>query len=381
MKNIIDKKFIKVSQDQIEIIITALNIEQLIQFTEADIYNKRKNQNGYQRPINKTHIRALIDYIKNEQYSILPTSMVMATDKNTAIFEDNIFSFEGSLRIVDGQHRIEAIRRIIEELKEERMYNEYESEEINEQLNNILTWEFPVNIMLLNKNDKWDRYVEIRSFVDINKKGKTVTTDLADSNIEKIRKELNELPQKQAIHQISLSVAKKLLDDKESVWFECMKVGDGEDINKIIGIGQFSKSIISVSREVLYKKYGKNKFYTDYEINDVTKELYYVLKEYWEFICKKWSMAFEYNKGNFRVNFDFCIQKGIGVFPLHKLLTTSFIDSDNLNNALRLTMGILMENKSNVVDEDWSVGSTFSSYSSGSGYAKIHKILSGKIKK
>lgn len=381
MRNVIDTNFIKVSQDQIEIIITALNIDQLIEFTEADIYKKIKNEDGYQRPINKIHIKELMNYIKNEQYSILPTSMVMAADKDTVIINDNSFSFEGQLRIVDGQHRIEAIRRIIEELKEEKIFNEYEGEEIDKQLNSILTWKFPVNIMLLNRKDKWDRYVEIRSFVDINKKGKTVTTDLADNNLEKIRKDLNELPQKQAIHQISLSVAKRLLDDKESVWFECMKVGDGEDINKIIGIGQFSKSIISISREVLYKRYGKLKTYSNDQINDITKELYYILKKYWEFICKKWSKAFEYNKGNFRVNFDFCIQKGIGVFPLHKLLTINFIKDNELNIALNSAINILSENKSNVLAEDWAVGSTFSSYSSSSGYNKIYKMLIGEVEK
>ena len=197
----IEKENIKIKQDDVEIIITSFNIRQLIDFTKPDIYNLATSSEGYQRPINNNHVKGIMEYLRNEQYSILPTSMVMAIDKDEDVFKyhnNRSFSFSGYLRIVDGQHRIEAIRRIVRELEEELAISDSEEEmtEIREQLNYILEWEFPVNIMLLNKDDNWDRYVEIRAFVDINKKGKTVATDLADTNMGKIRDKLDELPQK-----------------------------------------------------------------------------------------------------------------------------------------------------------------------------------------
>lgn len=384
----IEKENIKIKQDDVEIIITSFNIRQLIDFTKPDIYNLATSSEGYQRPINNNHVKGIMEYLRNEQYSILPTSMVMAIDKDEDVFKyhnNRSFSFSGYLRIVDGQHRIEAIRRIVRELEEELAISDSEEEmtEIREQLNYILEWEFPVNIMLLNKDDNWDRYVEIRAFVDINKKGKTVATDLADTNMGKIRDKLDELPQKQAVHQISLQVTTKLMKDESCVWFDSIKTGDGENADKIIGIGQFSKSIMSLSRSFLYNTYGRKSYYLKVETDNLIEKLYLTLKEYWDTICGKWKSAFLFNsdKNSYRVNYDFCIQKGIGVFPLHRLLTTEFMEQKNIEKALENSKTILEKNESGITWDDWEVGGTFTSYSSGSGYATIHKILRGHLNK
>jgi DGQHR domain-containing protein len=388
MENKIEKENIKIKQDNVEIIITSFNIRQLINLTKPDIYNFATSSEGYQRPINNNHVKGIMEYIRNEQYSILPTSMVMAIDKDEQVFKyhnSRNFSFNGYLRIVDGQHRIEAIRRIVGELEEELAVSDSEEErtEISEQLNYILEWEFPVNIMLLNKNDNWDRYVEIRAFVDINKKGKTVATDLADTNMGKIRDKLDELPQKQAVHQISLQVTTRLMKDYSCVWFDSIKTGDGENTDKIIGIGQFSKSIMSLSRSFLYNTCGRKSYYSKAETDNLIEKLYLILREYWNTICDNWKSAFLFNsdKNAYRVNYDFCIQKGIGVFPLHRLLTTEFMERKNIQKALENAKAILKTNKSSITWEDWEVGGTFTSYSSGSGYATIHKILRGQLNK
>ena len=210
------------------------------------------------------------------QYFILPTSIVMAVDKNSSKYISNrSFSFNGFLRIVDGQHRIEAMRRIVEELEEEKTYLYLDEEKIeaNDELNSFLDVEYPVNIMILTKEDKWDRYVEVRAFVDINKKGKTVSTDLADTNMIYIGSKLEKSPQKQAVHQISLQVTEHLMKDKNCVWYSSIKTGDGDDKGKIIGSGQFSKLIIPLSRNCLYNIKGKNKYYSKAEIDYLIEEL------------------------------------------------------------------------------------------------------------
>ena len=263
MKNNINRENIKIMQADVKIVITSLTIKQLIEFAIPDIYNALKSSDGYQRPINDSHVKNLIEYLRNEQYSILPTSIVLAVDKDS--FESKSsqsFSFNGFFRIVDGQHRIEAIRRIITELKEEsNLYSDEEKNEVVEELNLFLSYEYPVNIMLLSRDDIWDRYVEIRSFVDINKKGKTVTTDLADTKMSDIRSALDQLSSKEAVHQISLKVTERLSLDESCVWHNSIKTGDGDSDHKIIGIGQLSKSIIPLSRNFLYNTYGKSEYY------------------------------------------------------------------------------------------------------------------------
>ncbi|MRZ79402.1 DGQHR domain-containing protein [Paeniclostridium sordellii] len=381
--NNIKRKNIEILQDRIKIVITSLTVEELIKIAKPEVYNSIDSPQGYQRPINNNHVKNIIDYLKNEQYPILPTSMVMAIDTEDFVYRnDNEFNFNGYLRIVDGQHRIEAMRRIVKELKDEiNLYPNDKDAETQEELEMFLKWEYPVNIMLLDKKNNWERYIEIRSFVDINKKGKTVATDLADTNMRKIRTTLEELPQKQAIHQVSLEVVNKLIEDKKSVWYKSIKTGDTGTNTKIIGIGQFSKSIMPLSRKYLYFTYSKKEYYFKNEIEDVVSTIYTILKKYWIYICYNWKEAFTYNQDmdTYSVNYDYSIQKGIGVFPLHRLLTTEFMNTKDIEQALESCRFILYENKSKIVSEDWEVGGTFTSYSSSSGYAKINKMLRGEL--
>ncbi|MFD1734983.1 DGQHR domain-containing protein [Bacillus salitolerans] len=385
MENKINRDNMKINQDDVEIVITTLTVKELIRFAKPDVYNSLNNKTGYQRPINDNHVKNIVEYLKNEQYSILPTSIIMAINKESFEIEsNNNFSFNGQLRIVDGQHRIEAMRRIIVELEEEtKLYSDEERQEAADEMDAFLCWEYPVNIMLLSNNDNWDRYVEIRSFVDINKKGKTVATDLADTNMSNIRKSLNELSQKQAVHQISLNVTERLMSEESCVWYNSIKTGDGDSENKIIGIGQFSKSITPLSRNFLYIKYGKNKVYTKEQIEYLVDKLTSILEKYWRAICEKWKSSFMYIEkiDAYRVNFDYSIQKGIGVFPLHRLLTSEFRKEKEIEKALANSIEILRINKSNITDEDWEVGGPFTSYSSGSGYATINRILKGEEEK
>lgn len=383
--NNIERGNIEIMQDSIKIVITSLTVDELIKLAKPEVYNSVDSPQGYQRPINNNHVKNIVEYLKNEQYPILPTSMVMAIDTEDFLYRsNNEFKFNGHLRIVDGQHRIEAMRRIVKELEEEiKLYPNDKYVETQDELNMFLRWEYPVNIMLLNKSDNWERYIEIRSFVDINKKGKTVATDLADTNMRNIRATLKELPQKQAIHQISLQVVNTLIEDKKSVWYKSIKTGDIGTNTKIIGIAQFSKSIMSLSRNYLYSKYGKKEYYEKDEIECVVRNLSEKLKEYWGIICSKWEHAFVYNSDmkTYSVNYDYSIQKGIGVFPLHRLITTEFIGSKDIDEALESCRRILSENKSQIDSSDWEVGGTFTSYSSSSGHAKINKMLRGELEK
>ena len=57
------------------------------------------------------------------------------------------------------------------------------------------------------------------------------------------------------------------------------------------------------------------------------------------------------------------------------------MEQKNIEKALENSKTILEKNESGITWDDWEVGGTFTSYSSGSGYATIHKILRGHLNK
>lgn len=359
-------------------IISTMTTNELINNSEPDVYNARFKQDGYQRPLVESHVKLLKEYLSSEDYSILPTSIILAIDKkNINLMSSDYLEFRGKFRIIDGQHRIAAMERVIKELEAEAEFEDDDTRaDILADIHEFESTMYPVNILLLDQDSQIDRYIEVRSFIDINKKGKPVSTDLADNNMNRILGFMPELKKRQAVYQICLNLANRLNRTESSVWFNNIRMGDGESFERTIGLGQFSKSLINLSR--LYLKYVYNKSrYTKLEIDEVTNQLYFSLHDYWTGICSAWKEVFIYDpKSNtYKANPEHSILKGLGVFPIHKVLSSNYKCTRDIDEAVSRSLHTIIKSKERLGAGFWQVGGELSSKSSISGYLDIYKTL------
>lgn len=368
----INKSCIQIEQDEIKIIVTTLTAEELINNTIVDVFDSIKNTEGYQRPIMEKHVDSICQYLITKDFSILPTSIILAGDKKDIIIEnDKIIKFNSKLRIIDGQHRVEALKQYLFENNEdtEKTIDE------EEQFQQFIKWNYPVNILCLDKRNARDRNVEVRAFVDINKRGKKVSTDLADSVISRINKKAEGLNIKESVQQICAETIKELNSDINSLWYQSIREGDQYVQNKLIGIASFGNSIKSIVRFMLIKNHGKKNIYSIDERKETKEILYNKLTEFWCGIADKWESAFNWDEENnaYRVDTDFNIQKTVGVFALNKVFMHWIKEEDDVEKGLKKAMECIQT--SIVKDEDWEVGNRLSVYTSGAGHGKVKQII------
>lgn len=365
------KDCITLVQDKVQMVLAKFTVEELVKFTVVDVFDSTKSKDGYQRPLDIKHVNDIYEYFKIEDNSVLPTSIILAADEHDIIFNEKSIEVKNSLRIIDGQHRIAALKKYIDTFNED----EKPTKEEIDQYNEFIKWEYPVNIMILNKGILQDRYIEIRAFVDINKKGKTVSTDLADTSMKNIRKDFESLYVKDAIHQICLLICEKLNEDNSSAWYKSIKEGDSYTKDKPIGVSSFKMSIMAIVRMYLFETEGKEDTYSKEEVERVAEELYIVFRDLWKKIGDKWEDAFcwDTDTKSYRIDLDYNIQKTLGVSSIHKLLKQYYVETKELQKALEMSFDIIQKTK--ISEKDWIVGGNFSSYTSGSGHNKIKNLI------
>ncbi|MDP3882543.1 MAG: DGQHR domain-containing protein [Candidatus Staskawiczbacteria bacterium] len=130
-----------VKQGNLTLYATSLKVSHLV---IPNFYNierldpENASERGYQRLLNKSRAKKLADYIVAGQETLdafLPTSIFMATDKDIVFnLDNNTIDIDigeiGSFNIVDGQHRVEGLKKAAE--KDSR----------------VLDFEIPVNIAI-----------------------------------------------------------------------------------------------------------------------------------------------------------------------------------------------------------------------------------------
>lgn len=128
-----------IKQGDLTLFATSLKVADFMQdgfYSIERLDPENRDENGYQRLLNKSRAKKIANYILSGQDSrdvFLPTSIFMATDKNLNFNPANntieIDSLEiGPFNIVDGQHRIEGLKMAAQ--KDKR----------------VLEFEIPVNI-------------------------------------------------------------------------------------------------------------------------------------------------------------------------------------------------------------------------------------------
>lgn len=131
------------------IVQTKRTVDWLVKQTEVAVFDPI-SFDGYQRQIDQKHCRSIVKYLLDNEY--MPSSIICACDGD--------YSEDKTLRVVDGQHRIEAFKIL---------RNEYP-----ERYFQLKDCEIALNVLLNPDKEK-----EISVFININKKTKKVDTSLA----------------------------------------------------------------------------------------------------------------------------------------------------------------------------------------------------------
>jgi DGQHR domain-containing protein len=356
--------------------------------SEVLVYGK--NAGGYQREPEPSHYNKIKDYILNKNDFILPTSIVLAVDENEIskfINKENSSSFlelenrsanKKLFRIVDGQHRIIAMREAIK---------------LKPELSKFL---FDV-VILITKHNK--RSIEMEVFYDINSKGKRLKVDLielARFNYRILEKTFKE---REINEHVSIQTAYYLNENiKDSVWNNAIKFGIHDDhILGVIGVNAFRESITTVV-DVFLKEDEKGKFKTllgedlvKYTRESAEKIADFIHKAWNNTIKKKWEFCFKdgvveldlfYEPKKVFYNHKYYIQRTMGAKAINSILgsiVNKKIDGKfiGLSETALSTFDQLIKN-TNITSDDWVVGGTFSGYSSESGFKKVTQFIENK---
>jgi len=348
-----EKDYVKFMQNSFASYAISLTVEELVERTTVEYYDSVTGK-GYQRPLVPSHYRKIAKYLQLSKNPVLPTAILTAVDPEQ-IIEGSTISIKGDLRVVDGQHRIEGIKYL---------------KKLDEQaFRNISSFDFPVLVMIVPPEQKVH---EINAFININKTSKPVSTDLAVQLKDKIRGENIDLILGDLNTAIATKVSQRLNKQKDSIWYELIKVGDEKTKGRTISINAFHQSLRNIIDT--YLSFNEIDIINLDDFNDIVEDISYIVSRAWELIQKKWPECFIYEVQPNKYN----IQKGIGVYSLHEVL------SENLKQCKGNSDRTLLKFKevlviSQVQSSDWKVGGKFSPYNSKNGFNQIAKYVNNEI--
>lgn len=314
---------------------------------------------GYQRKPVESHLRAIVRYLRGTfrnsmrtgtgALPVFPTSVLLAAritlDFSPSPEPDSVgphWSIPGKLKIpkgltlytIDGQHRIEGIRKAMEEadLEWQALLGDYR---------------LPVTIMECD-----NKIHEMYHFVTINKEAKNVRTDLAEELLDVIYAKNPHLIRDDFVsratkdREIPLTIVRKLADQPGQPWFG--RIARGNEPRKGIKVasqGQFSKSLRHIC--------GNKPF--DW---DVDKLIGYIVN-FWKVLAELLPKAFEDPR-------KYTIQRAVGFGALHQVLPKLVTCYDGTPASLRK---VLEGVEPYFTDPDyWTKGKESSKYSSEGGY-------------
>ncbi|MBN2836541.1 MAG: DGQHR domain-containing protein [Candidatus Delongbacteria bacterium] len=356
---------ISLEQSEVTMHFISMTSEELIDNSIVEYFdgNESNIYKGYQRQLVRSHYMKIVNFLVNDDKPLLPTAILAAIDNDDVKINNSSIFLNSKLRIVDGQHRIKALHII-----KENYHDIYK--------NKCRSMKFPVILLRLDKNNADHRLLEIRSFVDINQKGKKVNTDLAKSLIKPILKKRvrdNQASSSEVVELYANEVCTSLNQNKYSSWYNAIRLGDGLNTRKPVGINMFIESLKPIILAVL-----KKEWFDDYGSDIDVEKLCDMLIEYWNIIGDKWSDAFYWEESinSFRVDTNYSIQKGIGVHPLHQILAETIENTDVYENVLLKAKDVI--DNSSVTSESWIRGGEFSIYNSKSGFQEIIRKIKAR---
>lgn len=351
------------TQSEIKILSTILNSKTLNEIARVLEYSSNEKW-GYQRKLKMDHVNSILKYLKEEKNHLFPTSIILALsekdfnniekkyfiDKNSQIYEIDLKGLD--FHIVDGQHRLEALKK---------------------SNNNI-----DLSTLILIVPEK-ERQIEVDVFTTINSKAKRIPIDLAELAKYKYillseEEEKQELNIDDSIDYVSMKIAIDL-NISESVWKKGIKVDINDEFNEgIVGISAFKKTIKNIVNVSLKDLFEKNPKMSIDQLDTEANKIKDFLISIWQICYDKWLYCFEKSEDKYYSK-DYYIQKTLGISVIHGLLKEVF-NIEDFNLSTKYFKELL--DRSNVKAEDWKVGGKMSGYSSESGFEKIRKFIKGE---
>lgn len=353
-------KFIISKQSNITILNGIVNSEILNKVSKALKYGQ--DPWGYQREQKPEHIRSILNYINSyKENCLFPNSIILAINEEdylkTITYDEEVIDLDVSkysFRIVDGQHRLEAIKQS--------------------------NYEFDLNVVILIIPQK-ERIKELDIFITINSKAKKIPTDLAELARYKylLLNEVDNFNLDESIDYVSMKIIVEL-NESNKYWKDAIKIDINEKPNVgIVGVSAFKKTIKDIVKLELSNigslDFGK--------LDDKSNEIKKLIEKTWEICHVKWKYCFNESEQQVTYINKYYIQKTMGISVIHGLIKEIYvknekIDRQNILDTVLNEFKILIEN-SKVKSLNWESGNVMSGYSSESGFSKIRSFIKNEI--
>lgn len=336
----------RIIQGTSHIIQTKKTVDWLVDHTKVNVFDPLTFQ-GYQRSIDRKHCEKIVAYLSKDFF--LPTSIICASR--------NEYTEDEHLYIVDGQHRIEALRLL-------RVENPIRYEQIK---NNELS------VIVL---EKAEEEIEIDTFITINKTSKKVDTSLAyvlknRINYNRASKDIN--ISKREYLSVELATALNASGPKKSELWEnkILFEGTARQTPQLISLNAFVMSM----RSLLYYLQQRHVIPQDWnnreELDGCIDALYSITDAIWQEIRSKWPSLFDFDLEKRRI-----IQGSIGFSSLNKYLIQNLKREDYYMTAPEfIEQAAVWIRSIQFLDNVWLPGERFSKYSSAAGFSIIAQEL------
>lgn len=329
---------------ELDLLQTKKTVDWLVNNTSVSVFSPI-NFKGYQRQIDEKHCMKIVEFLKRDFF--MPTAIICATDHD--------FTDTSKLRIVDGQHRVNAFK-ILKESESQRYAQ-------------IKAYEIPV-IVMANVNEN----IEIDTFITINKTSKKVDTSLTLVLKNKMNKysTSEDLTMPKAEY-IAVELAQRLnyTEESNNIWLDkILFEGNPKNTSQLISLNAFVKSTRVLLNYMARKHLISLDWNNQKEITDCIDKCYKIITAVWFILQNKWPDLFHSDLEKRRI-----IQGAIGYTSINKTLIellsrTSFTDEYSFIYEFEIQI------KQMAIDSDkWLPGGIFSKYSSESGYSIVAREL------
>lgn len=323
-----------------KILVTKRTVDWLVGNTTVCVFDPLTFE-GYQRQINEEHCLSIVSYVLKSFH--LPDAIICACED---------YNENRRLRIVDGQHRVEAFRQVMVNHKER--YDE------------IKDFELPV-VILCDVN----QLVEIETFININKKSRKVDTSLAFVLKSKLSNPEDGSMAMPKSEYISVEVAQMFeKEESDDLWRNKISYeGNVKSTDKLISLNSFVKATRVLVNAMNQKGVVDLNWQKNEDVQHTTLFMYNALLFIWQEVYRKWP---ELNKGE-SLKDKRIIQGSIGYTAITRTLVKLLRENDVQDENSFYIFVTKTIASFGVSAEKWK--GAYGSYSSGSGYKYISEEL------
>lgn len=293
-------KVVKIQQKDWDLYVGILPAGVLLHKADIDTWSL-SNPEGYQRPMVPARVRLAAQYLQREE-GVFPTSVLLSV-RSDAHFEAE-GSFDGAEQgwllltderpfwIVDGQHRIEGLRRAVEQ-------GDTALEEFH----------VPVTILV-----GMDRYHEMRQFYIVNTRQKGVPPDVAERHLLAMREKGGLTP----IEELEPQGKRKAQQARAVKVVDVLREQGGPWQDRVVVPGEPKPSRYAVRQHTLVISLVESKVFDHPALKGLDdKDIAGLLNTYWCALTELFPEAFA-NPA------EYSLQRTAGIYSLHMIFPDVF---------------------------------------------------------